>query len=284
MQGNVTVTPAGAATIHTYTAPETGWRANSHVIELASQVVLFDAPLTQEYTREVLDVAGSLGKPVTRLYISHAHPDHFAGAAAIHAPSYSLGPVKDLIDRSGDLRIQRGYACTPGHSATPPPRSRPVDHAVLPGAEETLDGVPLRFEAVTDAETGTQLIIALPGTGVLISQDVLYNSVHPFLGEHAFDTWQTAITALEALPYETVIPGRGPPHGDGLPSGRAIYTANREYLTAAATAFAEATGPEDLNSRLEAAFPSYGGTAMQGLQNFYLYPQTSTSQIGEPSW
>ena len=40
----------------------------------------------------------------------------------------------------------------------------------------------------------------------------------------------------------------------------------------AATAFAEATGPEDLNKRLEAAFPSYGGTAMQGLQNFYLYP------------
>ena len=99
-----------------------------------------------------------------------------------------------------------------------------------------------------------------------------YNGVHPFLGEHAFDTWQAAITTLEALPYETIIPGHGLPRGDGLPSGRAIYAANREYLTVAATAFAEATGPEDLNKRLEAAFPSYGGTAMQGLQNFYLYP------------
>jgi hypothetical protein len=37
-------------------------------------------------------------------------------------------------------------------------------------------------------------------------------------------------------------------------------------------AVAEATGPEDLNRRLEAAFPEYGGTAMQGLQNFYLFP------------
>ena len=82
MQGNVTVTPAGAATIHTYTAPEAGWRANSHVIELASQVVLFDAPLTEAYAGEVLALAGSLRKPVTRLYISHAHPDHFAGFAA----------------------------------------------------------------------------------------------------------------------------------------------------------------------------------------------------------
>jgi hypothetical protein len=36
--------------------------------------------------------------------------------------------------------------------------------------------------------------------------------------------------------------------------------------------FAAATGPADLNQRLEAAFPSYGGTAMQGQQDFYLYP------------
>lgn len=272
MQGTVTVTPAGAATIHTYTAPETGWRANSHIIEFASQIVLFDAPLTEVYAREVLALASALGKPVTRLYISHAHPDHFASAALIDAPSYALGPVKDLIDRSGDLRIQRGYACTPGHAGAPLPSSRLIDHAVQPGEEEALEGVLLRFEAVADAETDSQLAIALPGTGVLISQDVLYNGVHLFLGEHAFDAWQSAITALEALPYETIIPGHGLPRGNGLPTGRGIYAANRKYLDIAAKAFAEATGPADLNQRLEAAFPSYGGTAMQGLQNFYLYP------------
>ena len=272
MQGTVTVTPAGAATIHTYTAPENGWRANSHAIELPSQVILFDAPLTEEYAREVLAVASGTGKPVTRLYVSHAHPDHFASAALIAAPAYALGPVKDLIDRSGDLRIQRGYACTPGHAGVPLPPSRPVDHAVAPAAQETLDGVRLRFESVAHAETDVQLAIALPDAGVLISQDVLYSGVHSFLGEHAFSAWQAAITALEALPYETILPGHGLPRGDGLPVGRSLYDANREYLAVAAKAFAEANGPADLNQRLEAAFPSYGGTAMQGLQNFYLYP------------
>jgi glyoxylase-like metal-dependent hydrolase (beta-lactamase superfamily II) len=272
MQGTITVTPAGAATVHTYTAPETGWRANSHIIELASQAVLFDAPLTAGYAQEVLAVAASLGKPLTRLYISHAHPDHFASAAVIEAPSYALAPVKELIDRSGDVRIQRGYACTPGHEGVPLPPSRPVDHAVDPGGEETLDGVRLRFEAVAQAETDAQLAIALPDAGTLITQDILYNGVHSFLGEHAFEAWQGAITTLEALPYETIIPGHGLPRGDGLPEGRGIYATNREYLAVAARAFAEASGPADLNQRLEAAFPSYGGTAMQGLQNFYLYP------------
>ena len=80
MHGTVSVTAAGAAIVHTYTAPEVGWRVNSHVIELATQLVLFDAQLTPAYASEVLGVAASLGKPITRLYISHAHPDHFAPA------------------------------------------------------------------------------------------------------------------------------------------------------------------------------------------------------------
>ena len=53
---------------------------------------------------------------------------------------------------------------------------------------------------------------------------------------------------------------------------RRIYAAGHRYLGVSRDALAAATGPDDLNRRLEAAFPEYGGTAMQGLQNFYLFP------------
>jgi glyoxylase-like metal-dependent hydrolase (beta-lactamase superfamily II) len=144
MEGTVTVTPAGEATIHTYTAPETGWRVNSHIIELPSQVVLFDAQLTPGYAREVLKIAVGLGKPLTRLYISHAHPDHFVGAALVEAPSYALAPVKELIDGSGDVRIERGYQNTPGHEGDGPVTARPVDYVVEAG-QEVIDGVTFSF-------------------------------------------------------------------------------------------------------------------------------------------
>jgi glyoxylase-like metal-dependent hydrolase (beta-lactamase superfamily II) len=77
-----------------------------------------------------------------------------------------------------------------------------------------------------------------------------------FIGEHAFDAWESAIATLEARPHDVILPGHG------LPGDRAIYDADRDYLAAARTALAAATGPEDLNRRLEAAFPAYGGTAM----------------------
>src|ERR1700735_2183981 len=73
VEGAITVTPAGEATIHTYTAPETGWRVNSHIIEPPPQLLLFDPQLPPGYPREVLKIADGLGKPLTRLYISHAH-------------------------------------------------------------------------------------------------------------------------------------------------------------------------------------------------------------------
>ena len=155
MEGTVTVTPAGGATIHTYTAPESGWCVNSRIIELSSQLVLFDAQLTPGYAREVLKIAAGLGKPLTRLYISHAHPDHFVGAALVEAPSYALAPVKALIDGSGDVRIERGYQNTPGHEGDGPVIARPVDYVVEPG-QEVVDGVALSFEAVADAETTEQ--------------------------------------------------------------------------------------------------------------------------------
>jgi hypothetical protein len=69
MNGTITLTRGGQVTIHTYTAPEAGWRSASHLIELATQLILVDVPLTAADTREVLVHAAGLGKPITRIYI-----------------------------------------------------------------------------------------------------------------------------------------------------------------------------------------------------------------------
>jgi glyoxylase-like metal-dependent hydrolase (beta-lactamase superfamily II) len=264
MQGTVTTTTAEAVTVHTYTAPEHGWRANSHLIELPTQLIAFDAQLTPEYATEVLAVAERIGKPITRLYISHAHPDHFVGASAFTVETYALASQRDLINGSGDLRIERGYRYTPGHDIGNLPPARPVDRVVEPGTE-VIEGVTFEFLAPVAAETTEQLAIGLPQQRILIAQDVVYHDVHLFIGEHAFDTWQQALDKLAGLPYDVVLPGHG------LPADTTVYEKARAYLDVARESYAAASGPEDMNRLLEAAYPDYGGTAMQGLQNFYLF-------------
>jgi glyoxylase-like metal-dependent hydrolase (beta-lactamase superfamily II) len=265
LEGTVTVTTAGRVKVHTYMAPEHGWRATSHLIELPGQIVLFDMPLTLELSREVLDHAAAIGKPLTRCYISHAHPDHFTGTVLADAPTYALRSQKELIERSGDLRIARAYLLTPGHEGADPPLARPVDRVAETG-EEVIDGIRLSFQRVVDAETSEQLSIGLPEQGILIAQDVVYHDVHSFIGEQNFATWSLALDLLGSWPYHTVMPGHG------LPGGRQLYAATKAYLATAAAEFTAAAGPSDLNRRLEAAYPAFGGRGMQGLQNFYLYP------------
>src|ERR1700728_1843016 len=102
MLGAITVTQADGLRIHTYTAPEEGWVVNTHVIELPTQLIVIDAQYTLTYAREVLGYAGTLGKPIARLYISHFHPDHLLGAAAFTDPIYALPEVRAKIDAVGD--------------------------------------------------------------------------------------------------------------------------------------------------------------------------------------
>src|SRR5262249_49156680 len=106
MLGTWTVTHDAFSPIHTFTAPEDGWRVTSHIIELPSQLIVVDAQYTLSHAREVARYAATLGKPLTRLYVTHYHPDHLLGAAAFDAPLFALESVRDKISVAGD-RVAR---------------------------------------------------------------------------------------------------------------------------------------------------------------------------------
>jgi len=106
MPGTWTVTLDGFLPIHTCTAPEDGWCVTSHIIELPSQLLVVDAQYTLRHAREVARYATTLHKPLTRLYVTHYHPDHLLGAAAFDAPLFALESVTDKISVAGD-RVAR---------------------------------------------------------------------------------------------------------------------------------------------------------------------------------
>src|SRR5215475_11418318 len=106
MPGTWTVTRDGFSPIHTFPAPEEGWRVTSHIIELPSQLHVIDAQYTLRYAREVARYAATLKKPLTRLYVTHYHPDHLLGAAAFDTPLFALPSVAEKISAAG-ARVAR---------------------------------------------------------------------------------------------------------------------------------------------------------------------------------
>src|SRR6202789_2919878 len=102
MLGSITVTEREDLKVHTYSAPEDGWAVNTHIIELVDQLVVIDAQYTLVFANEVVAYAATLNKPISRLYVTHYHPDRLLGAAAFPAPIFGLSDVAKKIEQVGD--------------------------------------------------------------------------------------------------------------------------------------------------------------------------------------
>jgi glyoxylase-like metal-dependent hydrolase (beta-lactamase superfamily II) len=262
MLGEMTETQCDGIRVYTYTAPDDGWRVNTHLIELPTQIIAVDAQYTLRYAREIVDYIRTLGKPITRLYITHYHPDHLLGAAAFAAPLHALAEVKAKIELVGDRVAAEEHAKL--GKVTPQRAERP-SRIAIPGME-VIEGTRFEFLRLRHAETEDALMIGLPDQRILITQDLIYNAVHAFIGEQAFDGWAVALKSYRALPYDRILPGHG------APGGPELYDAMAQYLTVARAALSEASDPDDLKRRLISAFPQFGGRTLLDHEMRFLFP------------
>jgi glyoxylase-like metal-dependent hydrolase (beta-lactamase superfamily II) len=262
MHGTINITSEGALRIHTYTAPDDGWGVNSHIIELATQTIVIDAQYTLVYGRDVVDNANALGKPISRLYVTHYHPDHLLGAAAFPVPIHALAEVKKKIDLVGDRVAREEHEKFP---ETIPTHAEKPSLIVTPGSE-TIDGVKFDFMQLQHAETKNAVMIGFPEHGILITQDLVYRGIHVFLGEQAFDTWLEALAHYQFLPYGVILPGHG------APGGPELYDGMRHYLTTARETLVASRDAADFKARMISAFPAFGGHALLDHEMRFLFP------------
>ena len=262
-KGKIHVTDQLGLRVHTYTAPDDGWVVNTHFVELPTQLIAIDAQYMLPYAKEALVYAATLGKPVTRLYVTHYHPDHLLGAAAFGLPIHALPEVKAKIDAIGDRVAAEEHEKFP--DAIPSHAQKP-SILVSPGLE-TIDGVRFEFLHLHHAETEHALMIGFPQQGILITQDLVYDGVHVFISERAFDTWLDGLQHYKAQTYEKILPGHG------APGGKELFDRMQHYLSTARDLLSEASDGDDLKARLIAAFPDFGGRALLDHQKRFLFPR-----------
>jgi glyoxylase-like metal-dependent hydrolase (beta-lactamase superfamily II) len=261
MSGVWTVSHPGTLSIHTFTAPEAGWLVTSHIVELPTRLLIVDAQYTLPFGREVARHAAGLNKPIDRLYVTHYHPDHLLGAAAIEAPLLALASVADKIGQAGDRVAQEEHEKV-GDDI--PDHARQPDRRIEPG-EDIIDGVRVLHMRVREAETEDALVIALPDAGAIIVQDLVYDRSHLFLGERDFDGWRAALRTHRAMPYTMVFPGHG------LPGGVELYDRMIEYLDFAEDALKTASDRDDFRRRILERFPDHGARKIVDHQLRFLF-------------
>jgi glyoxylase-like metal-dependent hydrolase (beta-lactamase superfamily II) len=243
--------------IKVFTSPDDQFWVNSVILEGTHEVMLVDAQLTKTNAERVLQEIKKTKKPLSIIYITHEHADHFLGLEVFREayPRVRIianSAVADLINKVYQEKINK-WKTILGSGAT--------SHAV---AIEKFDGNFIEFENSKievlkniQGDTDENTMLWIPGQRILIAGDVLFNNMHVYTAEtdsKARGKWLNSLQKIRELKPSVVIPGHSKV-GAPLDAITAVnFTAN--YLLAFEEELKKAKDPDSLINTMKARFPS----------------------------
>jgi glyoxylase-like metal-dependent hydrolase (beta-lactamase superfamily II) len=237
--GPPAVEPAGAATgdtaapapvVHQHASSEAGILANAYLIEGEQGVVAVDATLTVSEARALRARLDAIGKPLLAVLLTHGHPDHYNGAAALvegtGAPIVATAAVAEVIRRD-DAAKEEQWRPMFGDE-WPAKRAFPT-RIVADGETVRFGALELTVRDLGPAESDADSVWILGGDApAAFVGDLVFNQVHAYMSDGHTGAWLEKLAALERdlAEVEVLYPG----HGD--PGGRELLAAQRAYLEA----------------------------------------------------
>lgn len=234
-----------------FTRANGGNIVNTGFIETTGGAVVIDSGPSLRYGQaQRKAIREATGRDVQRVYITHAHPDHFLGSQAYEGLLVeALAPTVRVIQRDGEALTQNLYLLVGGAMSGTVPRAPSPLTGLGPGATSA-PGMSPRLGDATTVEIGERKLrlIALAGhtaadlavfderTGTLFAGDLVFFERAPTTPNADLDVWLAALAQLQALPYKVLVPGHGPVVSDdtAIAQTRAYLEWIRDTLTTAA--------------------------------------------------
>jgi glyoxylase-like metal-dependent hydrolase (beta-lactamase superfamily II) len=243
--------------IKVFTSPDDQFWANSVIIEGTHEVMLVDAQLTKASAGKVLQEIRETKKPLSIIYITHEHADHFLGLEVFKEAYRGVriianSAVTDRINKVYQEKVGKWKKIL-GSGAT----SRVV-------AIEKFDGNFIEFENSkiellkdVQGDTDENTMLWIPGQRILIAGDVLFNNMHAYTAEtdsKARGRWLNSLNKIRELKPSVVVPGHSEV-GAPLDASTAVdFTEN--YLLAFEEELKKAKDPDSLINTMKERFPS----------------------------
>src|ERR1700704_3989547 len=243
--------------IKVFTSTDDQFWTNSVIIEGAHEVMLVDAQLTKNSAESVLQEIKETNKPLSIIYLTHEHADHFLGLEVFREayPRVRIianSAVVDRINKVYQEKIEK-WKTILGSGAT--------SHVV---AIEKFDGNLIEFEGSQievlkniQGDTDENTMLWIPVQRILIAGDVLFNNMHVYTAETdspARGKWLNSLQKIRELKPSLVIPGHSKV-GAPLNASTAVeFTEN--YLLVFEEELKKARDPDSLINTMKEKFPS----------------------------
>src|ERR1700675_1367318 len=196
--------------IKVFTSSDDQFWTNSVIIEGKHEVMLVDAQLTRKNADKVLQEINATKKPLSIIYITHEHADHFLGLE-IFKEAYprvriiANSAVVDRINKAYQEKIDKWQKIL-GSAAS----SRVVTISKFDGNFITFESSQIEVLKNIQGDTDENTMLWIPGQGILIAGDVLFNDMHVYTAEtdsKARGKWLNSLNKIRELKPSVVVPG-----------------------------------------------------------------------------
>jgi glyoxylase-like metal-dependent hydrolase (beta-lactamase superfamily II) len=204
--------------------------SNAAAVVTSDGVLVIDALGSPTLAAEFLDaLARVTSQPVRLVVVTHYHADHIYGLQTFAARGARIvaqrRSAEYLNSETAALRLQASRTelfpwIDENTRLVAPDR-------VIGGREEiVLGGERFVVLHAGPAHTPEDLVVLMPGAGILFSGDLVFRGRIPFVGQADSARWIAALDELLGFAPKLVVPGHGPPSHDPT----ADLRLTRDYL------------------------------------------------------
>lgn len=152
-------------------------------------------------------------QPIRHVIVTHYHADHVYGLQSLQAAGAEITAHRDgqayLNSVTAALRLK---ASRDDLAPWIDEKTRLVaaDRWLAAPWRFALGGVEFVVQPVGPAHTAEDLVVFLPGRGVLLAGDIVFRGRVPFVGQADSGRWIEALDRLLAFDARVIVPGHGP--------------------------------------------------------------------------
>lgn len=160
-------------------------------------------------------------RPLTAIYITHGHADHFLGLPIIlsvfpNAKVYAVPHVlAHMRQQAAPPSLDTIYIQSFGGAIEPSGLAEALD-AIIPLETEAsrtleIDGNAINFVEAGQSDCLHSTFVSIPSLRAVVAGDIVYNGVHQYLGEastsEAREAWIKSVELIESLKPKLVVAG-----------------------------------------------------------------------------
>jgi glyoxylase-like metal-dependent hydrolase (beta-lactamase superfamily II) len=240
-----------------FTASPGGFLVNSTLVAGEKEAVLVDAQFSLADAHRLIATILESKKTLTTVYITHGHPDHYFGLAAI---AQAFPKAKLVATPAAVAEIKKTWQGKvaqwgPMYGALVP--RQPLQPTALAGKTITLEGQTLEIRGPAQGDSVDNSYVWIPSIKTVIAGDVVYANVHVWTRDTSAaqrKAWIKTLDEIAALGATTVIAGHKDPKVKDDPSA---VKATRDYLEAFDAAVASSKTAAEVQQKIKAKYGAY---------------------------